>query len=186
MWREAKSSSESGSSTRPPKKTTHKLARTGSDGKPKKKRPPHRPPDPAGSMLVSIDRAHLPGQQSLMADSGVRVTKKRSGERKVGRKAVGKAERRVEEDSMMVRLERKKLAGPLGSKVKHIPPPLSPLTHSDSFTICAAPVPPDPIICELNHPRPLLIDCHCSHVLSVEQRKPLKKKKKRRHSHGGM
>lgn len=156
-WREAKSSSESGSSsTKPPKKTTHKLARTGSDGKTKKRRS-HRPPGPAGSMLVSIDRTQLPGQQSLMTDSSVRVTKKRSGEKKVGRKAVGQGERRMEEESMLVRLERKKLTGPLGSKVKHIPPPLPPLTHSDSFTMIAAPVPADPITCELNHSRPLLI-----------------------------
>ena len=187
VWREAKSSSESGpSSTKPSKKTAPKLARAGSDGKPKKKRVSHRPPDPAGSMLVSIDRAQLPGQQSLMADSSVRVTKKRPGERKMGRKAVGQGERkRTEEESMLVRLERKKLAGPLGSRVKHIPPPLPPLTHSDSFTMMAAPAPPDPLS-KLSHSRPGVIDCCYSHMLSVEQRKPLKKKKRRRHSHGGM
>ena len=123
-----------------------KVASVASNGvlKPRKK-PPAAPHD---SMLVSIDRSQLP-----RPDSALRVTKKRSGE-KLGRKGrqpqrERRASReRADEGAMVVRYERRKLAGAMGVKVKHIPPPLPPLSHGHghSFTMMAAPFPPDPLI----------------------------------------
>ena len=148
--RDSKSSDATPRSAKPLKKASsaQRLASTGSEVTPRAKR--RKQVKPSDAMLVSIDRAQLPNQQSLMSGSAVRVTKKRPGE-KAGRRSLqrgekGRGEKKLAEEAMIVRVERKKLAGPMGAKVKHAPPPIFPpaqTAEGSGFMMMAAPTPPD-------------------------------------------
>ena len=151
--RDSKSSDATPRSVKPLKKASsaQRLASTGSEVTPRaKRRKQVKPSDAASSMLVSIDRAQLPSQQNLMSGSAMRVTKKRPGE-KAGRRSLergekGRGEKKLAEDAMIVRVARKKLAGPMGAKVKHAPPPIFPpaqTAEGSGFMMMAAPTPPD-------------------------------------------
>lgn len=101
--------------------SSHRLSRTDSADKPRKKQSSRRPAA-SGSMMVSIDRSKLKNRQTLTSDLAMRPGKKR-----VKKKG-----------EMMVRVERTRIAGVMGIKTR------PPLPHSDSFTMMTAPPPSQP------------------------------------------
>jgi cohesin loading factor subunit SCC2 len=130
--------------SKPVKKSSssRRLSRTDSDDRARKKQS-HRPPVPTGPMMVSIDRSRLKQRQRHKVTS---ESSTRAGTKKVKKKR--------EDKVMVVRVERKKIAGSMGTKAA------SP--RSNSFTMMTAPPPSQPI----------------------EPRKPVKKKKRRQSHHG--
>ncbi|CAI8012870.1 Nipped-B-like protein A [Geodia barretti] len=115
--------------SKPPKKSSssRRLSRTDSDDRARKKQP-HRPPAPAGAMMVSIDRSRLKQRQrhKVTSESSARAVKK-------------KVKKKKEDEAMVVRVERRKIVGSLGNKTA------SPPSRSNSFTMMTAPPPSQPI-----------------------------------------